>query len=119
MQSSQYSGVRRVQTAKGASTQAGKGEIFGSKSVVNQEAEQLRENYKFYEPQEEEEMQIVDSDDDSEQQIARSETEWFEAFLKLINENGSAMRFKIYAIDMMKKELAEAVEQKKKREALG
>ena len=53
MQSSQYSGVRRVQTAKGASTQAGKGEISGSKSVVNQEAKQSRENFKFYEPQEE------------------------------------------------------------------
>ena len=64
-------------------------------------------------------MYLVDSDDDFEQQGSRGEAEWFEAFIKQINEKGSAMRFKIYAIDMMKKELAAAAKEKKRREALG
>ena len=55
----------------------------------------------------------MDSDEEYEQYGTRGETEWYEAFMKLINEEGSAMRFKMYAIDMMNKEIAAAAEEKK------
>ena len=66
-------------------------------------------------------MYIVDSDEDFEKYGIRceGEAEWFVAFLNQINEEGSAMRFKTYAIDMMKKEITAAAKEKKKREALG
>ena len=53
---------------------------------------------------EDEQMYLGNSDENFEKQGARceGEAEWFVAFLNQINEEGSAMRFKIFAINMVK-----------------